>query len=42
MDMEQQSDLKLIPPSGMGYWFVEQDRTPLVTLVCQGRMCQRE
>ena len=33
MGMEQQSDHKLITPSGMGYWFVGQGRTLLITLV---------
>ena len=33
MDMEQQSDHKLITPSGMGSWFVVQGRTLLITLV---------
>ena len=31
MDVEQVSDHKLM----MGYWFVVQGRTPLVTLVCK-------
>ena len=36
MDMEQQSDHKLITPSGMGLLFCGAGSHPLVTLVCKG------
>ena len=41
MDMEQQSDNKLITPSGMGLLVCGQGRTLLVTLGVVRRICQR-
>ena len=41
VDMEQQSDHKLMTLSGMGPLFCGQGRTPVVSLVCNKGMCQR-